>query len=400
MKIVLQHTNSKQRKKADKRLNRFKKLKNRLEQKQKQAERFETDIDALMEIYHTRVMPVEAEEVEPLSRLVEKLSIFFGRKSLSETNREEVVDWVMEAVNTIRAFDTAKADHLKEHFFNSVADHLGMTPEEMDRQAAEELKRMEQALNDLPEPPDHSTTKRPFNKKDSPQADMFGFDDIAAEIDAEINAEFNDDSDWDSDGDSDWSQEDDITDQTRSNTEQLLNGDWLKGLFRRTARALHPDKENDPAKQEEKHRLMTRLLQARKQEDVVTIMELYSEHVSSEALSIDNDSMDAICEVLEERIEDLDERQLGYLMALPHRRMMHDLLYGKSKQIRERKIKEIIKQIRKENRETDEVVKELRNLTVLRQHLKYRRHSHNPFDDIEILFSGFPPPDSPFNPPF
>lgn len=109
-------SSSKKRKRADKRLTRFEKLRNRLKRKQKQVERFESDIDELVNLYHRRVFPVESEELEPLTRLAEKLIDFLGRKSLSARHRDELADWIIDTLSAIRTFDTQVADRLMESY--------------------------------------------------------------------------------------------------------------------------------------------------------------------------------------------------------------------------------------------------------------------------------------------
>lgn len=61
--------------------------------------------------------------------------------------------------------------------------------------------------------------------------------------------------------------------------DKLLKATPVNTLFRKIARALHPDLEQDPVAKVEKHHLMSRLIKARDDKDIPTILGYYQQYV-------------------------------------------------------------------------------------------------------------------------
>ncbi|MBV1919706.1 MAG: hypothetical protein KUG73_03430 [Pseudomonadales bacterium] len=78
----------------------------------------------------------------------------------------------------------------------------------------------------------------------------------------------------------------------------IFSDKWLRTIFRRTANALHPDKERNAALRKEKEGLMAQLLTARDDKDVYSLINLYMQHVDSDDLLIAEDTMGKLCEQL------------------------------------------------------------------------------------------------------
>jgi hypothetical protein len=360
MQIVLDGRKHSKRKRANKRLERFHRLRDRLERKKLEVARFEADMDTLMDLYRTHVLPVEAEEVEPLSRLAEKLTVFMSRRSLGIRDRDELADWFWETEGTIRAFQPELADKLASTFEETVASNAGLTRDEL-HELIDGHEHYAQGFENSA----HQFGAESDNREadiDLEQPDFFGFDstfDGSEQEEADTGEAFASGP----------------TERVGSDTERLINGDWIRGIFRKTAHALHPDREPDPARRQEKHTLMTRLLEARKQEDVMTILELYCEHVTGGELQVANAELDATCQLIRDRIDALDSEKARMLFANPMGHMVYELLHGKSKRVRERKLDCLVRDIRTRTRELDRLVAELRNLDRLREVLRERRHA-------------------------
>ena len=377
MRIVLDGRTSGKRKRANKRLERFHTLRDRLERKKLAIARFDADMDSLMEVYRTQVLPVEAEEVQPLSCLAERLILFMGRKSLGNRDRDELAEWFWETESTIRAFQPELAAELANAFKAAAASYAGLTIEELDS-----LHEDYERWIDASAPEAHDGGDDDADLDSGPeQPDFFGFDDVFVG------------SNWD---EVDELDEGDAfhagpTAAASVDPDRLINGDWIRGIFRRTALALHPDRELDAAKREDKHTLMARLLEARKQEDVITILELHSEHVAGGELQVADAELDAICQLIQNRIDALEAEKQRGLYSNPTRHMVFELLHGNSKRARERKLGEFIRDIRARARYVDGLVGELRNLTCLREALLERRYAQN-FDlmhEVEMLYANF-----------
>lgn len=106
---------------------------------------------------------------------------------------------------------------------------------------------------------------------------------------------------------------------SNSDAESSFNKNkWVRGLFRRLANKLHPDKETDPARKVEKQQLMIKLLEARKNEDVMSMLILYSEQVKGVDLMVAEQDMKEVCELLKGHASRLDHERDDFLYDNPH----------------------------------------------------------------------------------
>ena len=76
----------------------------------------------------------------------------------------------------------------------------------------------------------------------------------------------------------------------------------IEPLFRRLARALHPDREPDPAAREIKHVLMSTALAARRARDLDTLLALHVEHVGALPDTLDGAGAEALADALERQL--------------------------------------------------------------------------------------------------
>lgn len=79
-------------------------------------------------------------------------------------------------------------------------------------------------------------------------------------------------------------------------------------LFRRLARALHPDREQDETLKREKHRLMSDCLRARDERDIDTLLSLYVAHVGELPDALADGGTDALERLLLAQLHDLQRR--------------------------------------------------------------------------------------------
>ena len=79
-------------------------------------------------------------------------------------------------------------------------------------------------------------------------------------------------------------------------------------LFRRLARALHPDREQDETLKREKHRLMSDCLRARDERDIDTLLSLYVAHVGELPDALATGGADALERLLRAQLHDLQRR--------------------------------------------------------------------------------------------
>lgn len=81
-------------------------------------------------------------------------------------------------------------------------------------------------------------------------------------------------------------------------------------LFRRIARAVHPDREQDEQKKAEKHAIMSTSLEARANEDIAQLLTLYALHVGNLPDNWSNESTGDLVIALEEQLHELENRSI------------------------------------------------------------------------------------------
>jgi len=366
MKLVLDKKGSANRRKS--RLQeRFDKLRAKLDKERRRNERFRQDLDELVETYHRRSMENDQAVFVHLVTLSEKLITFAGRKSLSDWHREELGEWLMELVeHRISAVDPQEGERLRSDYREAVARSMDISVEDL-------LARVEQAEQAFGAQDDADLFEAEDPDDDPCQEDLFGYEEMD---------EFEDDADPFG---PDWTGQ--VEEKEAQLGQALMDGRWAKDLFRRAAQALHPDREPDPERRQVKQVLMSDLLKARKDGDLMAILTIYSESVSDADMVLAEREMTDLCEVLECQLEELKWDRKEYVYAHPVRTMVHDLFYHSTKKARQRRFEQWEQEMQAEEAELRALVSKLRNLSCLKNVLADRRDSRSMLADI--LFEDF-----------
>lgn len=373
MQLILdKNLNSNKRKKSPLQA-RFDKLSDQLARKRRQHERFKKDIDELAETSQRLNSEHDRKQLPTLIALADKLTTFSGRKSLSNWHRDELLDWLHELILIrIAPLEPQTAERLRVQYEETMAALAGMTHEEAMEQVRVQQEEAERQAQQFYE----KEIAEEELEEDIFQDDLFGFEDSPAQPG---NAEHKDEQD--NPFADTWTPEEagvDITDSA-----------WLKGMFRRAAQALHPDREADPEQQRLKQQKMKELLRARKHNDVMSMLAIYSEAIGEHDIHIAEAEMKTICELLEQQIEELEFERMEYVESHPERSFAHAVLYHSSKKKRVRLLQEWQNQLEIEAAQNSSLVAELRNLTILKEvlgeRLEQRRGMFSRLlDDIDI----------------
>ncbi|GLS25150.1 hypothetical protein [Marinibactrum halimedae] len=403
MKITV--TEQKTKKKGQKAQNKVNDLWKQLQFKQRLVEKKRADIDAAMAVYHEKIMPLERDVLNPsIAKLAEKLIVFFSRKSLSNWHRDEMYEWLQSMMHLIGQTDSELARELAMKFNDVVETLTGQTPEERAaameeaelRAQQEEQEAQASVFEDDEDEDDFEATieaivqamREKMKKMGSATEDMFGdegIEEALAEFEAELRQDFKNKAKEDSENKGngfDGFYDDDSAadfespfDHKKSKPTSVVNQKWLRSLFRRTAAALHPDKEQDETRKAEKEAIMAKLLDARDREDVAEILSLYAEHVEDGELALSEADSQSVIDALEQQINDIDHTLHFELFDSPMQKFVYDQLHANSKSAKTRKLNAWKKDIQKQETNTLEVLSELKNLSVLKEVLQVRRDS-------------------------
>ncbi len=358
MKIVLDTTASKTKKKAKHSLQkRFDKLQQQLQTQKKLNQQFESDIHDLITRYQAELAEMDEKLFAPLTHLCHKLIDFYRRKSLAQWHREELTTWILETIEHIGDRDTDTAIELNTCFRQAVADQVGLSLEELDAEAQSFQEAMEEAFENFADEE---------NLADDPQIDMF------ADFDEMEEEPFSHDAFREAN-------------KPGEQQKQLMDGSWVRSMFQRAAQALHPDRESDPEKRGQKERAMQQLLEARKEGDILALLELYNGLDAKDELRLAKEEMRAACELIEEQLHKLKQAQSRFLHEQPVRLFVYDQFYSRSKKKREKKFEQWKADVEIDASRITTLLAELRNLTALKCVLEVRREQHR-YQEFDPFF--------------
>ena len=355
---------------------RFDKLRSALDRERRRSERFRRDLDGLVDIYQSRSRENDRRAFDDLVALSERLIVFASRKTLSNWHRGELLMWIRDLnERRIAPIDPKMAERLQREYNEAVARAMGMSVEEMladaeDAVSAGDFGEHSDAESDGCFDGDGAEQGRAetpgdagesgASEEDSRQADMFGFDDIGAESAEAEQAH--------------WSagEEDDEDEDENELSRKVMDGSWMKKMFRRAAQMLHPDREPDPRRRESKQARLRELLAARKQGDIMAVLSIYSETVSDADIVLAEQEMTQVCDALQSQLNILRMDREEYLYSHPLRHLAFTLFYDSSRKGREHKIRQWERELREEADELRRLVPTLRNLDALKGVLRER----------------------------
>lgn len=158
----------------------------------------------------------------------------------------------------------------------------------------------------------------------------------------------------------------------------------FKRMFRSIAARLHPDREQDPAMRQEKHTLMTRLLDARKQGDVMTIVSMFQEHANKGAALSKADEKQLI-QALQDQVVELQYEQEDYSLQSPLYQMAYEQFYFTHRKRTDQAFEQYSHLIESAASEARVLALSITSLKALKPHLELR-YDERSFSALEGIF--------------
>lgn len=256
------------RQKGHVRRTRFQQLWSRVESTLAKNQRLEASLDLLVERIQSEVLPVERQLAVLVRQALERLLSFSERKTLGKGRRAALSPWIDELLDEL--LDIGHVDHALR---DRIARHHALVLE-FDLDADSELSDWTQLEDHLEQCiAQEERLRREFLQATEQREESDGGETEYSEFSVPTDQDSNDGQSWQA------GEGREATDDCMVRSEALV----FKRLFRQTAAALHPDKETDEEKIREKHVLMTRLLQARKEHDLLTLMQLHTQYADAQS---------------------------------------------------------------------------------------------------------------------
>lgn len=319
-----------------------------------------TQLDSLVRRVDRDVLSAELEMGETVRLMVYRQIEFANRKSLLKWQRTELNEWI--------------SDNLSE------LTMLGLVDEQL-QNALAELRAFQLGINLDPT----------SNLSAQQQVDQFLATGDSDNDDAIATDELSDDygEDYDEDYAQDEADEEALAEllrklhaefdehvQPSATTHEKTpnNDDVFKRLFRQTAAALHPDRETDESLRQEKHALMSQLLKARKERDLVTIVKLHEQHTTVES-ALSGDDEQALEAVLVDYLNQQQSRMQEIIEQSPMHRMAYSEFYSKKPATVTRRINAHLRKIRERRRSIGYFISDVTTLKNLKKVLEERYES-------------------------
>ena len=301
-------------------LTRFHRYWQDLEKLQVKQAKKDAENAALYQRFQTDIEPLEKEQCQLIFQLTERLIGFTARKSLTHWQRDMLHEWIHEDIeylenNPFRG--EMELDSLYSQIQSNVASHLD---EDMLEQQCDFITQM--LMETCSHCPEDIGTLREMVKIPDKLRDYLmnaAQQEIAEEVDS---AEENDDAPFDDDeladlfGDEEpfnQGQQDPYArartsreNEERTRFEVLFNKSTLKQLYRKLALALHPDREQDLTKREEKTHIMGQLSHAWEHKEMFTLLQLAHTHLPESANLLSDDNLAIINPLLRHRLINLE----------------------------------------------------------------------------------------------
>ncbi len=384
---------SKHRNKASKTTpaDKFNEALKRLARFQDQNRRFAEEIDALVARVTPKIEQCEVEKFSAYKDLATTLIPFFSKKTLPEYLREELHDWINESLFIANnhpfshKIDLSDADslleeHITQHFDNKNEKLLKKlkkegAPEEELEAAAEMFDRFKNAS------PEELDVMR-----DALFEEIFGS--AAEDLEESLNATEDMFGDNESFFDSDFNEHDipfgdDMFEESVNEgispegdiLQNLINETSVNKLFRRIARQIHPDLEQDDASKQAKNQQMGRLIQAREEKDIATILNMHIEVFGAAPTDLPESDFPKLTKLINFQIEKVKAEKYELLQEKPFNSVFYDWFYAKTPKAEARRVQDFITESKEETKALRRVAKDITSITTLRNYLENRYHA-------------------------
>ena len=360
----------------------------KIEKKQKRNQKFLDDKEKLFVEFQAKVLPFEQQQGMEMVNLVEFLIPLFGRKSLSEYQREELISWIESTLEYLRSHPfLADVDHdaLQNKFTAAFTAFIQAQNVEIDIHQIEkvrmDIKHMFEGNMQLTDDEiidlikDPSLLNQHIQRMDKEISEDEDEDDYDDEENSGEHGEpferFFEDNFGEDDVHQDPAKEA-AKDATQKNLDKLFKAGQLNKIYKRLASLLHPDKEQDPAKKEQKHVLMQTLSEARKNKDAFTLLQLYQIHINDGEFSFDPDTLGSMQALLRAKLHRLDDELYAEKSSNELSTLVWHKFSGRSKKQTDSNIKIHVANIAEEMQENQLMMQQNQTVAQMKKHLQER----------------------------
>lgn len=372
-------------KKTKARKSKFQQLWEKAERLKKSNRKLDVELNSLLRRVEGEVMPQELAMGALIKTMLEKQLAFAEKRSLTRWQRAELDDWIHENLEEIDCMGLVDEDlrnamankHAREHDID-LDDNSDLSP-------AEQLDQYYQAISPADARAAEGMQDDPFatDDDDSAFADAM-MDELFGNRNAPDGASATPHERAQHDLFEDMFEQfaDSQANTASANPKQSIDSTVFKRLFRQTATALHPDKEQDEKRREEKHTLMSTLLDARKNNDLITVLQLHQQFVDADH-SLSNADQHDLEAVLLNYLAQQVERKADIINQSPLHAGVYKRFYARSQKSINKKIAQHLQSLQQRSDSYHYFSSEIRTLKALKEVLaeRYEQNRYSSFAD-------------------
>ncbi|SBS39822.1 hypothetical protein MSP8887_04022 [Marinomonas spartinae] len=347
----------------------------RIVNQRKKNQQLQKKMNSFTETTMEQLQAPEQDYASILYVICEQFLVFYQRKSLSNWQRETLMEWFMEHYQFLRS--SPFVGHLD---LDSLASQCQKAIVNMHPEIAEEVDNLWQEdgldIEDDLEDDDSLEGDDPFTE------DMFEslFSDF-------IQNEASDEQDTKEDIFSEFFRKQKAENEKQQHEEKeldkLMKTGALNKLFRKILRQLHPDLEQDEDRRKAKNQLVSQLTDARDNGDIGTIFTMYAEHIGESPLrSLGDADLDNATKVLQRQFEQLRDQKDDILFeAGPIAAAIYSRFHRKTKKATQEAINDHIKELQQDTQSLKEFSVYVTSIAKLKPYLedRYDRQFYVPF---------------------
>ena len=360
----------------------------KIEKHQKRNQNLTNKQAKLYAQFQARAAPAEQKQAELLQEQIEHLIGFIARKTLTHPERDELLGWIssdieyLESHPFIENIDTqalrssmgaAISKFAKEENISADEESLcqleAMLEEMFDGALQLSREELEEVANDPAQLEKHIKALHERMQDEEIDTSDIGFDEEDLEFEQDF---FHRQQDY-------YQEHQDYLQEQLKGFDRLFKGSQLNKLYKRLAAKLHPDKESDPGQKVIKQALMKELATARKNKDVFTMLQLYSQHFEDDLFDFDEDTLTVVTSLLGHKVKQLNAEYRDLKDNHSPESIIWKNFKGRSQKITDQNIQEHIKQLHKECDEITVFLAENKTVKKIKSRLQERLRSHKSF---------------------
>ncbi|WP_340680077.1 hypothetical protein [Paraglaciecola sp.] len=285
----------------------------KIEKKQKRNQKFLHNKEKTFAEFKVKVLPLEQQHAKQTADLIEFLISFITRKSLSDYQREELLDWIASSLMYLRShpfLDGVDLDALQNKCDEALAE---LTQSEQSNIDPHEIERVRHSIEimfagkmQLTDDEIIALIEDPSLIDDYIEQTQKGLDE---EQQSGHKSQQHDpfDDKFREQAEEDFRHHAPQQDDRQKDLEKLFKGGQLNKIYKRLASLLHPDKELDLVKKAQKNVLMQTLSEARKNKDAFTLLQLYHTYINDGEFSFDTNTLNSMQTLLRAKLHHLDD---------------------------------------------------------------------------------------------